>query len=188
MPPAKKPRAAQSRTIRCRYIDERGERCRRVGTVGNSLCRHHAIMIEMELDDRNPANSILGIVDRVLSGRARDPRVAMFTEALGGYLSEAFSRKQRSAHVRMAAAAMGRQQPNGPPTPPTPPTPRPPKADPVLEARAVLGFDGDEKLTAERIRDRKKALARVYHPDMSGGSKGQMQRVLAAADLLLAKM
>lgn len=40
----------------------------------------------------------------------------------------------------------------------------------------------------ERIQKRKQALARVFHPDMQGGSEAQMKRINQAADLLLGKL
>jgi curved DNA-binding protein CbpA len=52
-----------------------------------------------------------------------------------------------------------------------------------------LGFEPKEPLTKERVRARKQALARVYHPDLgAGGSEAQMKRINAAADALLAKL
>lgn len=52
----------------------------------------------------------------------------------------------------------------------------------------ILGFEPAEILTIERVQDRKKALAKVFHPDLHGGSEAQMKRVNAAADVLLAKL
>lgn len=51
-----------------------------------------------------------------------------------------------------------------------------------------MGFEPAEPLTMEKVQKRKQALARVFHPDMQGGSEVQMKRVNAAADLLLAKL
>ncbi len=38
------------------------------------------------------------------------------------------------------------------------------------------------------ISDRRKALARKYHPDRPGGSTSKMQQINAAADLLIAQL
>jgi len=51
-----------------------------------------------------------------------------------------------------------------------------------------LGFEPGEQLTAEKVQKRKQALARVFHPDMQGGSEAQMKRINQAADTLLAKL
>jgi hypothetical protein len=51
-----------------------------------------------------------------------------------------------------------------------------------------LGFEPGEPLTKEKVNKRKQALARVFHPDMAGGSEAQMKRINAAADLLLANL
>jgi hypothetical protein len=76
-----------------------------------------------------------------------------------------------------------------PPNPAAAPPPRRPPPDPTVEARVILGFEPGEPLTADKIKDRKRSLAKVFHPDRgSGGSVKQMQRVLAAADLLMARL
>lgn len=52
----------------------------------------------------------------------------------------------------------------------------------------VLGFDSDEKLTAQMIKDRKRRLAEAFHPDRPGGSTRQMQKVNQAAEVLIASL
>ena len=52
----------------------------------------------------------------------------------------------------------------------------------------VMGFEPTEPLTKAKISDRKQKLARVFHPDMPGGSEAQMKRINHAADLLMAKL
>ena len=51
-----------------------------------------------------------------------------------------------------------------------------------------MGFEPREALTIEKVQKRKQSLARVFHPDMQGGSETQMKRVNNAADLLVAKL
>lgn len=50
--------------------------------------------------------------------------------------------------------------------------------------RVVLGFKVTDKLTASMIKDRRRELAKILHPD-KGGSDEAMQRMNVAADKLL---
>lgn len=59
-----------------------------------------------------------------------------------------------------------------------------PKAPELEDPRGILGFSAGEVLTAEKIKERKRSLARMLHPD-KGGSPRLMQQVNAAADQLL---
>jgi hypothetical protein len=54
----------------------------------------------------------------------------------------------------------------------------------VQDARATLLFGIDDPLSVERIKARRKELARVCHPD-KGGSDEAMQAVNRAADVLI---
>ena len=58
----------------------------------------------------------------------------------------------------------------------------------ALEARTILGFGANEPLTEEKVKERKKALAQVFHPDLTRGNPEGMARVNAAADLLLSEL
>lgn len=52
-------------------------------------------------------------------------------------------------------------------------------------AREIMGFKADEKLDATKIKDRKRNLAKIYHPDIPGNDPTMMRRINAAADVLL---
>jgi hypothetical protein len=52
-------------------------------------------------------------------------------------------------------------------------------------ARQVMGFTASEVLTADQIKDRKKTLAKRFHPDRPSGSTEKMIAVNRAADTLL---
>lgn len=95
--------------------------------------------------------------------------------------------------ARMASAMAGSRTgpaPGAPPPrhayPPPPPPPGPPKAtDPRW---SVLGFQrGDEPLTVRAVEERRRKLARQHHPDR-GGKLQTMQRINAAADLLISEI
>jgi hypothetical protein len=55
----------------------------------------------------------------------------------------------------------------------------------VEDPRVVLGFEPGETLTAARVKERKRQLAALFHPDKAGGSISAMKRVNEAADALL---
>jgi hypothetical protein len=61
------------------------------------------------------------------------------------------------------------------------------KADPLAEAREVLGFDEDEELTRRDVSRRKRELAFDANPDR-GGSLEKMKKINNAADVLLASI
>jgi len=108
--------------------------------------------------------------------------------AVSGLFGNLFSNEQARARARQPPPQPPppRPQPRQP-DPPPPPRPAPPP-DPAILARHLLGFERTEALTVERVQKRKQALARVFHPDMAGGSEAHMKRINAAADVLLAKL
>ena len=64
-----------------------------------------------------------------------------------------------------------------------------PQVDPAMQAalaaRQVMGFAASERLTQEMVKDRRRLLAKRYHPDVTGGSAARMAQVNDAADVLL---
>lgn len=153
----------------------------RVATVGGQLCRRHAAMLELDLEGGSAGSKLLDVVDRELARRGMNRNMAI--EMLGAALFAGLEARIRGGTI---AGALPRVPPRIHPDPPRPaPPPPPPPPDPTIEARRILGFEEKELLTPERIKERKRALAAVYHPDKPGGSTAQMQRVNAAADLLL---
>lgn len=64
-----------------------------------------------------------------------------------------------------------------------------PPAAPRPDPREVLGFEPSTPLTAELVRQRRKELAKIFHPDTGqAGSEAAMKRVNAAAEELLANL
>lgn len=61
--------------------------------------------------------------------------------------------------------------------------PQPPRPSP----RTVLGFSETEPLTKKKVRERRRALAHILHPD-KGGDQAAMQRINSAAESLLATL
>ncbi len=134
---------------------------------------------------------MIGAADRVASRHGTSPLIQIVTGALNGVLANMFTRGQQQHQQQAQARARAAPPPGSPPPrsqPPPQPPRRPPPPDPTLRAREILGFEPTERITAEMVNDRKKKLARVFHPDMQGGSEAQMKRVNQAADVLLAKL
>lgn len=76
------------------------------------------------------------------------------------------------------------QPPLSPRAPRAPSQPQQPRQE---DPRVILGFPPDAKLTPEIVKQRRKDLANLFHPD-HGGSVEAMRRVNMAADALLASL
>jgi hypothetical protein len=152
-------------------------------------------VIGFDLDQGSDLERILGALDRAVSGRLRGSPFASVGTMWAGMMAGMMTATPRpghlppgygqAAHPGAQARARGHQ---APPPPRPRPAPAPPPPDPTIEARAILGFEPGEPLTVDKIKDRKRSLAKVFHPDTGAGSVKQMQRVLAAADLLIARI
>lgn len=186
MPAARKRR----RTKRCAYIDDQGRRCRRVGFGQAQLCRHHAVLIEQELEDDDPISLLFEKLDRVIAQRFRGRPVEAATSMLVDELDRR-TRARRQAFIAMATGAAynyARRVASAPP--PRAPSPSPPPSrDPAeLRARDILGFAPNQSITRAEIQQRRRELARRHHPDRSRGdaiSSSRMKNINEAADRLL---
>jgi hypothetical protein len=210
-PRPRRPPAADVRTQRCRFENERGQRCRRLATVGDGLCRQHALVIELQLEGR--ASEVAGEIDRFIARQPPGSPLSLLAQLASGVLGRAVAGHQQRYPLPTPhrpgqiprdqlrcdpVRGHGCYALHGPlhrcgctchgPQTRTSSSPRPPTPDPTVAARAILGFEPTETLTRERIQDRKRDLAKVFHPDRAGGSLQQMQRVNAAADTLFAKL
>ena len=186
MPPVPRPRRAQPQSARCRFVDDDGVRYRRVATIGGELCRRCAIRLEMELAAGSTADRVVSSIDREVSRRGTTWG-AIWAGAVNGILGDLLRQRGSGPPPPPGSSSRSRSQPSPRSSPPPPRPPRPPP-DPSLRARQILGFEPTEILTKEAIQKRRQALARVFHPDMQGGSLAQMTRINQAADLLLAKL
>jgi hypothetical protein len=143
------------------------------------------LVLELELDEGTAR--VMGDLDRAAAA-SRDPFIKLFTGAISGVLGNLFNQDQIRARARQPRPGEQQQRQQQQQRRPPPPPPRAPAPDPLQRARELLGFEPTERLTVEKIQKRKQALARVFHPDMAGGSEAQMKRINAAADALLAKL
>lgn len=62
--------------------------------------------------------------------------------------------------------------------------PQKPKVAPTAAARALLHFGPTEPLTEALIKERRRALARLAHPDLAGSAE-EMTRINKATQILL---
>lgn len=186
-----RPRPAYPQTERCRYQTRHEGRCRRVATVEGGFCRHHALALELELDRESPLDRLLEIADRAIAGRLRQDQVAqMIGGVVGGWIGEVMQGVPLPSMRPPGRIGLGQaQRPGQAQAPRSRPRPAP-AVDPAIEARRqariTLGFEEHERITAEMVKERKRALARVFHPDTGKGSVAHMQRINQAADVLLA--
>lgn len=157
------PRSLASRPTTSRatcVYREGGLRCTARGTGKPPLCRDHEELATNPIDD---------VFDRLedFSARAQDRAF----KGLGTLIITLVDRQRQPRPVPGQAGQAPR---------------RPPEAPPQENPRDVLGFGAEIKLTHKLIKERKRALAALCHPD-KGGSTKAMQRIIDAANKLLAE-
>ncbi len=175
------PAAPRRATSRCAYADA-GRRCRRVGFGDPPLCRAHALAVQLEMEATDPMGRLFEAADRWLS---RQPVL----RDLGAGLGEAINAKtggmlrerveQLEAQLQQARMREAQQHV---------PRPQAPKPRRRLDPRQVLCFPPDLPLSRDQIKERRKQLAALVHPDKPLGSEAAMKRINLAADALLAKL
>lgn len=196
---ARRPPAAEPQTSRCRFTDEKYGRCRRVATVGG-FCRRCAALLELDLERGTPADRLLNDLDRFLAKGYKDPLLASIGAAFGGFIGQrimdripphmrgpaqvAAHQAQAAARARAERAQQGQQQR----PPPPPPAAEPNAAQRLRDARTTMGFEFGDQISVEDVKNRKRELARVFHPDVNPKGAAHMKRVNAAADLLIADL
>jgi len=167
---------------RCAYLPSTGRPCTRAGSGNPPLCEKHLEEILAEDDDDMLGElldhpTVRGAFDRVTSRVVRSlDQIAPFIDRLTQ------GRPQSRAQSRPTAPRPRpgpRPRPEAPRTPPRASTPRP--EDP----RTILGFAPGARLDAAMIKNRRRELAQIFHPD-HGGSPEAMKRVNLAVEALLA--
>ncbi len=140
------------------------------------LCFEHAYY-----DDDEEGDFVVDptFVDDALDAVLENPRVkSVFNRA--GAVFEKFAQVLDRVSQQQSAPPPGKG--------PRPQSPPPRKPPPKENPREVLGFGPNQLLTEQIVKDRKKALASIVHPDKPGGSVEAMARINAAADALLASL
>lgn len=172
MPPKK--------TYRCsRRVN--GRPCPNPGSGNPPLCTR--CLDDLEQEEIEEAGyevtdeGLQGAADRIMD----DPRVHNVLDKAAGFFDR---------FAQLIDGAVTRNGGSSPPRPssrPPPPRPTIDRARQIAAARSVLLFDSAEPLTEEKIRERRKKLALLVHPDMAG-SHNQTVRINQAADILLASL
>lgn len=200
--PAAKPATGKKtrRAAQCVYT-EGNRRCKRSGTGNPPLCHPHKIAFAETAKAAEPRKFGAGIADlleRVVNGRKINRKVLEdVAEDVAWWVNSGAAAQQPSPDAGGHGGRSGPfRPPSGFPFPPgwRPAAPKPPPVDPriadkkraKLRARIVLGFTPTEAITADLVKERRKALARAHHPDKKGGSTQKMQEINGAADILLA--
>lgn len=161
----RKKRQPQSR---CVYVEGRRQ-CVRAGSGDPPLCRVHELLLEEE-EEYDELDLLDDVAERINNG------VEQIAERIRGFFSQG-----QPAPVFRPGARRSVPPPTNGHRQRTAPATKQPAEDP----RFVLGFPPELKLTKEMVKDRKRQLAAVFHPDKPGGSVEAMKRVNTAADSLL---
>ena len=177
------PGAPRRATSRCAYAAA-GRRCRRVGFGDPPLCRAHALAVQLEMEANDPMGRLFEAADRWLS---RQPMLrdigAGLGEALntktGGMLRERVVQLETQLQQARMREAQQRGQ-NGPK--------RAKQPSRRVDPRQILCFPPDIPLSRDQVKERRKQLAALVHPDKPLGSEAAMKRINLAADALLAKL
>lgn len=182
----------------CSYCDDPG--------LGDPpLCRVHYDEVFSETAEAPYQGDVDVAVRDFLGHVMSHPRVAAFISKMQGNVDTLLNAKFYQGPGRGYAATWppppggARPGPAPPPPPggggatggqgqrqqrpPPPPRPRVKLEDP----RVVLGFPSDKALSQAEIKQRQRALAAMFHPDV-GGSHEAMQRVNTAAEALLSEL
>lgn len=139
--------------------EENGKQCRRRGEGDPPLCSTHEAQ---------------GLLGQILA----NDQIKAALNRLTGSLEQAATNRASALFARLDGFLASLGAPKAAPDAP------PPKAEPEEDPRVVLGFAADARLTPAMVKERKRELAKLFHPDKHG-SAAAMQRVNAAADLLL---
>lgn len=150
---------------------------------------------------KRPLEVLAGALDNFLAGKPINAEATIGAASsifeqwkMGGSMTSGYSPSEapRSTIDDMLRNIMGgrgsgsQRDPGRAAPPPPPPRSPPPGPDPRIKARQILGFAADERPTIEEIKDRRRRLAKKYHPDLAGGSAAKMAAVNDAADVMIA--
>lgn len=203
MPSSASSKKRVARAPRCAYMEGR-RRCPRPGSGNPPLCAAHASTLAEVSRPKRPIEVLAGALDNFLAGKPINAEAtigaatSLFEQwKMGGSMTSGYypaetSRSTLDDMLRNVMGGMGgAQRPSGGRTAgPPPPPPPPPGPDPRIEierrARQILGFAAGDRPTVDEVKDRRRKLAKKYHPDLAGGSAAKMAAVNDAADVLIA--
>lgn len=207
------PQASRSRRVAQCCYSENGRRCRRSATGNPPLCNPHTIAAAEQLRERARRGApdqplgegIYNLADRLLNRRKVSRKVLeeAAVDVMGWWdriqtpvtpppgqgaspgepprrptWEEVAARAKRVAEEAARRAEQARQR-RAPPVDPREHEERVARA----RARHTLGFTLEEEITADKLKQRQRELAKRHHPDR-GGSVAKMQEINAAVDAL----
>ena len=171
---------------RCAWLTRSGRPCTKAGIGNPPLCRTHRVQAEGGIEEDLAEGFTDGIVDRVLdhpTARGAFDRIAGSFDRVAQVIDD-LSMGRVPWRKTQEEVPPPRPQNGGPRRPPPPPSPR---LNGLATAYTILGFAPGTKVTAEAVKERRKELAKLFHPDR-GGSTEAMQRVNAAVERVLASL
>lgn len=149
----------------CRYIDANGIQCTGRGAKNrDGFCRPHW---QVDIDPEDSQSN--EIIDTLL----QNPNVQRGVNKVNSLLDKFSDLIDRATKGDIPFFTK----------PPAPASKVPPEA----RARALLHFGPNEPLTEEIIKERRRVLARLAHPDLAGSSE-EMVRINKATEILLASL
>lgn len=153
----------------CQFIYSDGEPCFNKA-VGLTCKKHakHAAEVKRSLDEERTAQKAL--VGDLLGVLLQQPAIAGVVGKITGFIDKSGTILDKVAMGDYSAFK----------STPAEPTPKPTGPDP----RKLMGFKPNVVLTEKEIRDRKRELSKVYHPD-KGFDDSLLKDINAAADQLL---
>jgi hypothetical protein len=156
---------------RCEYPG-----CRLQGYGVPPLCDRHAEEVEEDDDEEKYSDLVEKVLENPQVQTLLDKASAV-VDRLGLVVEQVAKQRAEQLFERVKQGAQARAQRATQP---------PPRKDIDLAkvARSILHFSPTESLTAEKIKDRRRELAKMCHPD-KGGSTDQMQKINRAADILI---
>lgn len=201
MPRRRPARPAKPQVSRCSIASGNGRRCVRNGYGNPPICQDHARVISEQHAQAGfrTDGAVADTIRATMNGKRVNPTTVVdaIAELFGYFAASAPKTHQpqpqsspfnvmdelrRAAEAARLRAARAQAQQHAQQAPPPPQAP-----SATLLARRVMGFGGNEKLTVDMIKDRKRELAMKHHPDR-GGSLEKMQAINNAADVLLASL
>lgn len=161
---------------KCSYMFANGKLCDTYGWGDPALCKKHekfrdTVEEELRVEGGGVTAEFVGAVFDV-------PVVKRLLEKLGGLVDKAGVVVEAADINALMERLSKRAQVADPPD-------WVPTNNKVNDAKAILGFTLNQTLTVELIKQRKRDLAAIYHPDKGSGNAEKMQIINAAADVLL---
>lgn len=188
------PPVAKHKRKRCVYAENK-RRCPFEGVGDPPFCPAHRIAAAEAARPRSPFEILTGALSNLLAGAPINAEatigagISLFEQwKMGGSIGAGHFQGQRIQWDPSWIPGSSRSAAQGRAQAPPPPPPEDPRIEIERKARHILGFKPRDALTEDVIKDRRRKLAKKFHPDVAGGSVERMAAVNDAADVLLAAL